>query len=533
MVTSSSKLVRRSLVAAATMLVLAGASVLTTALTTAPAQAAGGVTATLSLDSDWGSGYQAKYTIANSSSAAISSWTVTFDLPSGTAMGSYWDTLITTSGQHVTAKNREYNGTVAPGTSVTFGFIASGGGKPTNCLINGGSCTGSSDTTAPTAPANLRSTGVTANSVSLAWNASTDNVGVTGYDIYRGGTLATSVTGTTGTVSGLSPSTTYTFTVKARDAAGNASAASNSVSVTTPTGPPPPPPSAVPVAPYIDMGAWPTPILSTVASASTVKSYTLAFITASGCKAMWFNAYDPRAGWQLDEITKIRNAGGDVKISFGGASGVELAQACSSVSALTAEYQAVINAYSLKYIDFDIEGAGVAEPASIALRNQAMKALQAANPNLRISLTLPVLPEGLDANGLNVVRSARDAGVNLDSVNVMAMDYYRAGDYGDFAVQAANSTFNQLKALYPAKTDAQLWKMVGVTPMLGVNDDGRIYNQDDARQLVAFAKTKHLGMLAFWEVTRDRNACTGALYMCTNIPQAPYEFSKIFAGYTG
>ncbi len=153
---------------------------------------------------------------------------------------------------------------------------------------------------------------------------------------------------------------------------------------------------------------------------------------------------------------------------------------------------------------------------------------------MKISLTLPVLPEGLTADGVNVVRSARDAGVNLDLVNVMAMDYQRSsGDYGNFAVQAAQSTFTQLKSLYPSKTDAQVWRMIGVTPMLGKNDDGGTYDQADARQLVSFAQSKHLGMLAFWEMTRDRNACNGALYMCTNIPQSPYEFSKIFAGYTG
>ncbi|MGK3204648.1 hypothetical protein [Amycolatopsis sp. MEPSY49] len=50
---------------------------------------------------------------------------------------------------------------------------------------------------------------------------------------------------------------------------------------------------------------------------------------------------------------------------------------------------------------------------------------------------------------------------------------------------------------------------------------------------MAFAKTVHLGMLSFWEAGRDANACTGALYKCTNVPQSPYEFAKIFAGYTG
>jgi len=510
----------------------------------ATAQAAGTVTATFSKDSDWGTGYQARYTITNGTSASISSWTVTFDLPAGLSLGSYWDALLTTSGQHVTAKNRDYNGMVAAGASVTFGFIVSGGsGAPTNCLINGAACAtgsggggGGSDTTAPSTPGSLRSTGVTASSVSLAWNASTDNVGVTGYNVYRGGTLVTTVTGTTATVTGLAASTSYSFTVRAKDAAGNLSAASNTLTVSTSasgggggggTG------STLPVAPYIDMGSWPTPVLTDVATASTLKSFTLAFITSAGCKASWFNAYDPRAGWQLDQITALRARGGDVKISFGGASGIELAQACSSVSALTAEYQAVINAYSLTYIDFDIEGAAVAEPASISLRTQAMKALQTANPGLKISLTLPVLPSGLDANGLNVLRTAVNAGVNLDLVNIMAMDYYQSGDYGDLAVQAAQSTYNQLAGVYPGKTSAQLWRMIGVTPMLGQNDDGHIYDKTDASQLVSFARTNHLGMLAFWEVTRDRNACNGALYMCTNIAQSPYDFSKIFAGYTG
>lgn len=91
------------------------------------------------------------------------------------------------------------------------------------------------DTQAPTAPANLTSPSKTGNSVSLSWNASSDNVGVTGYRIYRGSTLAGTVSGSTlsYTVSGLTANTAYTFTVKAVDAVGNESPASNAVTVTT------------------------------------------------------------------------------------------------------------------------------------------------------------------------------------------------------------------------------------------------------------------------------------------------------------
>lgn len=91
------------------------------------------------------------------------------------------------------------------------------------------------DTQAPTAPANLSSTAVTSTSITLAWNASTDNTGVTGYDVYQGTALKGSVSGTTlsYTASGLSASTSYTFTVKAKDAAGNISSASNALTVIT------------------------------------------------------------------------------------------------------------------------------------------------------------------------------------------------------------------------------------------------------------------------------------------------------------
>jgi hypothetical protein len=287
-------------------------------------------------------------------------------------------------------------------------------------------------------------------------------------------------------------------------------------------------------APYVDMGSWPTPVLSEMAQASGLSGFTLGFVTSVGCKASWFNAYDPRTAWQKDEIDKIRAAGGDVKISFGGASGIELAQACTDVNSLATEYAAVVDAYGATYVDVDIEGAAVADPASIGRRSQALAQVQRSHPGLKISLTLPVLPEGLTSDGLNVVTSAKNAGVDLDIVNIMAMDYYRGGiDYGDAAVQAAQATHDQLASIYPGRSDAALWSMVGVTPMLGENDDHGIFDQNDARQLVSFAQQHHLGELAFWEETRDRNACTGALYSCTNIPQQPYEFSKIFAGYRG
>lgn len=88
------------------------------------------------------------------------------------------------------------------------------------------------DTTAPTAPT-LTTSGTTFSTTNLSWSGATDNVGVTGYDVYKDGSLLASTASTTYAVSGLSSSTTYAFYVKAKDAAGNVSTNSNTVSVTT------------------------------------------------------------------------------------------------------------------------------------------------------------------------------------------------------------------------------------------------------------------------------------------------------------
>ncbi|MEE4544145.1 discoidin domain-containing protein [Streptomyces sp. V4-01] len=112
------------------------------------------------------------------------------------------------------------------------GQIALTATRPTQPVVSGGG-----DTTPPTAPANLHATAHTSSSVSLAWNAATDNVGVTGYRVLRvdgsTSTQAGTATGTSLTVTGLAPSTAYTFDVVALDAAGGVSQPSNQVSVTT------------------------------------------------------------------------------------------------------------------------------------------------------------------------------------------------------------------------------------------------------------------------------------------------------------
>ncbi|MGJ8591374.1 MAG: GEVED domain-containing protein [Aquaticitalea sp.] len=137
----------------------------------------------------------------------------TFTVPTGTA-----------NGNKRLRVSMKYNG--IPTSCETFSY-----GEVEDYTVNIQSAT--TDTTAPTAPTNLTATGTTQTTTTLSWNASTDNVGVTGYNVYQGTTLIATVTTTTRQVTGLSAGTGYSFRVTAKDAAGNISGYSNTVNVTT------------------------------------------------------------------------------------------------------------------------------------------------------------------------------------------------------------------------------------------------------------------------------------------------------------
>ncbi|MER5625300.1 cellulose binding domain-containing protein [Streptosporangium sp. NPDC002544] len=200
--------IARSLVALAA-LVLA----MTVAL---PAQAAS-ATAVFTKVSDWGTGFEGKYTITNGGTTTINGWSVAFDLPSGANIGSFWDASLSRSGQRFTFTNVGWNGTLAPGATASFGFNGSPGGvTPSNCTLNGAAC-GGTGTTVPGKPGAVSATGG-ANSVALSWGASSGSV--TGYRVYEGSAVKATVTGTSATVSGLGVCEAHTYTVAAYNSAG-------------------------------------------------------------------------------------------------------------------------------------------------------------------------------------------------------------------------------------------------------------------------------------------------------------------------
>ncbi|MFD0273781.1 cellulose binding domain-containing protein [Kitasatospora sp. NPDC127111] len=482
--------------------------------------------AVYSRTSTWDSGYTGQYLVSNPDGKAIENWTLSFDLPAGAKIDSLWNATFSAEGRHITVKPESWNKRLEPGKSVVVGFVAQGTGaaaqaEPANCLINNVSCK-AGDGTPPTPSG--RPTGTPTAS-------------------------PTATTAPTATATATAKPTTAppspTATTKPTTPAPTATATPTPTATATGT---PAPVTGAGFAPYVDTSLYPPYDLVATAKATGVKNFNLAFVVSGGgCTPKWGSVSELSADAVAAQIGALRAVGGDVRVSFGGANGSELALACSSVADLTGVYQRTVDAFGLTKVDFDVEGGAISNTAANTRRAQAIAQLQknaaAKGKALDVSFTLPALPSGLTQEGVNLVADAKNNGVAIGAVNIMAMDFGDGvapnpqGQMGKYAIAAATATQAQVKSVLGVD-DAAAWRKVAVTPMIGVNDvASEIFTVADAKQLADFARTKHLAWLAMWSGTRDK-ACEGgakayADATCSSIAQQPLDFTRALGAYTG
>ena len=252
-------------------------------------------------------------------------------------------------------------------------------------------------------------------------------------------------------------------------------------------------------APYLQIASGDAGDMAADLNASGDKYYTLAFlIPQSGCTPEWEDNGDA-VGAFTSQVNSLKAAGGTAIISFGGESGGELAQTCTSVPSLTAAYANVVNTYGVDRLDFDIEGATLSDTAANDRRNQALAALQAENPAVQVDYTLAVAPSGLPSAELGVLQSAQTYGVKVSVVNIMTMDFGNGQNPLSDAESAAQATASQLASLYGIST-SQAYARMGLTPIAGQNDDNEFFSQTDASTLESFAASNGVAELSFWEV---------------------------------
>jgi hypothetical protein len=290
-------------------------------------------------------------------------------------------------------------------------------------------------------------------------------------------------------------------------------------------------------APYEYLG-WgnPQPPVS-VLSTTGVQDLTLAFILSHGsCNPEWDGSRPLLGGSDQAAITAIRAAGGDVAVSFGGWSGRKLGSSCKSAAALAAAYQKVIDAYSLKAIDIDIEHTEFTNRKTRARVLAALKVVQSANPGLEISVTMGTAEAGPEATGRALIFEAAAIDFEPTVWTVMPFDFGTPRtDMGDASIRALEGTEADVAAAYRLTAGAA-YEHVGVSSMDGQTDEAsETVGLSDFQMIVSFAEAHRLGRVSFWSVNRDR-PCEGGspkTEECSGIAQSPFAFTDMLAAFHG
>ena len=301
------------------------------------------------------------------------------------------------------------------------------------------------------------------------------------------------------------------------------------------------------------MAGYPVPDLKAMMASADVPikdmHFNAGFLTSTptgeaswgGYKTLNISNNSGQAGKIKASLAEAQLAGAEVSISLGGQRGTYLAgyyqQNGKSSQELADTYGDIIDTFKVNRLDFDIETAGaLTNDAEIKLRNEAITLFQQKYPDTSVWFTLPVLPTGLVDTGVNIVKTAIDAGVDIGGVNIMTMDYGSSftGNMGDYANQAAKATLDQITGLYQEAGSSVSFGMenIGITPMIGVNDvRSNIFKLDDATIVKTFGESNDVGMIGMWDLGRDKPGTSGG-YKNTGLPDVPaYSFTQAWADY--
>jgi len=257
-------------------------------------------------------------------------------------------------------------------------------------------------------------------------------------------------------------------------------------------------------APYMYVGSGDNFKLTDCDDACGQKFYTLAFIIADRSNnPAWDGRIPMGQNFYADQIAAIRARGGDVIMSFGGEAGKDIAIVETNPATLETKYQSVMDRYHFTWLDFDIEGENLEDHAANQRRNTALARLQAKNPGLIISYTLPVNPHGISEDAQELLADAKAKVLKIHSADLMVMYFGKAFIHqgkseGQLGIDSANGAHAQIQKIDPAIR-------IGLCPCLGRNgSQDEVFTLEDARTLKAFAdRTPWICSLHFWSINRD------------------------------
>jgi chitinase len=279
------------------------------------------------------------------------------------------------------------------------------------------------------------------------------------------------------------------------------------------------------------------PDLGAVMSATGQKTFELAFIlSGGGCSAAWDGTAPLSDPTIASTISTIRNAGGDISVSFGGYGGTKLGQTCGDPSSTASAYQAVVTRYGLKAVDFDLEEPEYESSAAIHNEIGAAKILQQNNPGLYVSITTAgTTSGGTGYFGGLLLDEAKNQGFTPDNYSIMPFD---GGFTGSSAQISALESFHSLLMTKFGWSSATAYGREGVSLMNGRSDGGEMFPQSAFQDVLSYVQSHGLTRYTFWSVNRDRqcsppdnNGTTSGT--CSSVPQNAWDFTRFTARFGG
>ena len=282
------------------------------------------------------------------------------------------------------------------------------------------------------------------------------------------------------------------------------------------------------------------PDLTQVMAATGEKAFVLAFVLAqngSSCAPAWDGGASVVSSSDAvgTQINALRAAGGDVAVSFGGYNGTKLGQVCGSASATAAAEQQVITAYGLHAIDLDLEEPEYENTSAIANELGAAQILQANNPGLYVSVTIPGTSAGTGWFGTQLLDEAKTLGFTPNAFTIMPFD---GGFSGASSQISALQAFNGILTSTFGWSSATAYAHEGISSMNGRTDSAEYFYQTDFQSVLTWAESVGLGRYSFWSVNRDREcnppSNNGTLSgSCSSVTQNSWDFTKYDAEFAG
>ncbi|MGG4607959.1 glycoside hydrolase family 18 protein [Providencia sp. Me31A] len=292
--------------------------------------------------------------------------------------------------------------------------------------------------------------------------------------------------------------------------------------------------------PYLDVSVdalwWPdsrpNPKYSSAAIKYKMDMLYLGFLTADiNNKAAWSAQSATPINWAKPLCDELIAGGVDFAVSFGGAANNDISYV-QTKEELIKSYQEVINSLGANCLDFDLENGRYNEDKIFA----ALQVIKSNNPQIKLSITLPTTTSGLSSTGLLLIKKSFDAGLTM-KVNGMAMDYYQGQNInmGEAVISTINGMKKQLSTIFTGLTDEELFSLIQVTPMIGLNDDRSLFKFQDVKLVSDFSKKNGVDLVSMWSLTRDKPGGSNQVAQPTNSgnPEQTkeFEYSELFTKY--